>query len=91
MPIILNLTTREYFISNNEEDQNIYLKKLLNHKPPTLSLDWKCICRYTKFKSVVEWNRTNKIIIVPSTIESFVLYNTNYEHISINYSGKVLF
>ena len=91
MPIILNLITREYFISNDEQDQNIYLKKLLNHKPPTLSLDWKCVSRYTIFKSVVEWNRTDKIIIVPSTIESTVLNNTYYEHISINYSGKVLF
>ena len=53
MPLILNLITREYFIANNEEEQNMYLKKLLNHKSPTLSLDWKCISTHTIFKSVI--------------------------------------
>lgn len=91
MPIILNLITREYFISNDEEEQNIYLKKLLNHKQPTLSLDWKCIPIHTIFKSVVRWNKTDKIIIVPSNTETYILNNKRFEHISINYSGKVLF
>lgn len=84
MPIILNTDSREYFVSNNEQEQTIYLKKLLNHKPPTLSLDWKCVFPYTVFKSVIRWNKTDKIIIVPSNIEAYVLRNYNYQHISIN-------
>ena len=91
MPIILNLITREYFISNNQQEQNIYLKKLLNHKPPTLSLDWKCVSNYIVFKSVIQWNRTDNIIIVPLNIELYILNNKNYQHISINNSGNVLF
>ena len=91
MPIILNLIAREYFISNDEEEQNIYLKKLLNHKSPTLSLDWTCVSIHTIFKSVIEWNRTDKIIIVPPNTEAHILNNKNYQHISINYSGKVQF
>jgi hypothetical protein len=74
MTIILNLITNEYFISNDEKEQNIYLKKLLNHKPPTLSLDWKCVSTYTVFKSVVMWDRADKIIIVPSCIELSILH-----------------
>jgi hypothetical protein len=91
MSLILNLITREYFISNNEKEQNIYLKKLLNHKPHTLSLEWKCVSTYTVFKSVIKWNRTDKIIIVPPNIKAHILNNTNYQLISINYSGNVLF
>ena len=91
MPVVLNLTTREYFIPNGHEEQTIYLKKLLNHKEPTLSLDWKCVSTNTTFKSVVMWNRTDKIIIVPPNTESHILNNKDYQHISINYSGKVLF
>ena len=90
MPIILNLDVKQYFIANDEKEQNIYLKKLLNYKQPTL-LDWKCKSTYISFKSVIEWNKTDKIIIVPSKIESEILKNTNYQHISINESGKVLF
>jgi hypothetical protein len=92
MPIILNLTTGEYFISNDEAEQTIYLKKLLNYKPPTLSLDWKCISTtYTSFKNVIRWKRIDKIIIVPSNIETYILNNRKYQHISINYSGNVVF
>jgi len=92
MTIILNLTTREYFISNDEQEQKMYLKKLLNHKPPTLSLNWKCISRYTAFKSVVEWKRTDKIVMIPLHMESQILTNKQYyQHISINQSGNVVF
>ena len=92
MPIVLNKDTREYFVSDNEQEQHTYLKKLLNHnKPITLSLDLKSVCTHTVFKSAIRWNRTDQIIIVPSSIETSVLNNKNYQHISINYSGNVLF
>ena len=88
----VNKDTREYFVSDNEQAQHTYLKKLLNHnKPLTLSLDWKSVCTHTVFKSAIRWNRTDQIIIVPSSIETSVLNNKNYQHISINYSGNVLF
>ena len=92
MTIILNLTTREYFIPKDEQEQNMYLKKLLKHKPPTLSLDWKCVSTYTAFKSVVNWNRTDKIVMIPSRMESQILINKQYyQHISMNQAGNVLF
>jgi hypothetical protein len=77
---------------NSHEEQTIYLKKLLNHKEPTLSLDWKCVSTTnTIFKSVVMWNRTDKIITIPPNTETYVLNHKNYQRISINYSGNVLF
>lgn len=90
MSIILNLTTSEYFIVNNAEEQMYYLKKLLNHKPPTESLDWKWVSTYTVFKSVIRWNRTDTIVSVPSTAENYVLTSckNKYHQISINSSGE---
>lgn len=93
MPIILNLKTREYFIATDEQEQHFYLKKLLNHRTPTLSFDWIYISyKYKSFKTVIRWERTDKIIIVPSEIESYIL-NTknNYKQISINLSRNVQF
>jgi hypothetical protein len=92
MPIILNLTTCEYFIANNAEEQMYYLQKLLNHKPPTETLDWKWHSTFTVFKSVIRWNRTDKIVTVPSTAENHVFtYKNKYHLISINnYSEEVL-
>jgi len=85
MPIILNKNTGEYFIANDEREQNIYLKKLLTHKQPTSSLEWTCkydSCTY--LKSVIRWNRKDNIIIVPPTTELYVLQNKNYQLISLN-------
>ena len=89
MTIVLNLNTREYFITNNKIDQNEYFKKLLNHNSSTL-LDWKCVSSYTSFKSVIEWNRLDKIIVVPQEIEPYILNNKKYQYISRNYSGNAL-
>ena len=91
MTIILNLTTKEYFVTNSETEQQNYLKKLLLHIPPTLLLDWKSDTYFTIFKSVIRWNRSDRIIIVPHSTETYVLENKNYAHISINPSGIVTF
>ena len=91
MPIILNLNTNEYFIANNEQEKTYYLKKLLNHKSSTISLEWKVSYSnniYEYFKSVIMWNRTDKIIIVPPNTEPFILNTFKYKNISIDYSGK---
>ena len=97
MPFILNLNTNEYFFTNNEEEKTYYLKKLLKHKMPTLSLDWKVTVNYcdnmytyTYFKSVIEWDRTDKIIIVPQNTEPYILNNFKYKNISTDYSGNAL-
>ena len=82
MSIVLNLTTLEFFIATDERAQTMYLKKLLTRRPPS-SLDWKYYNgAYTIFKSVIEWNRTDKIVIVPPHIESHMLLK-NYKYISI--------
>lgn len=93
MPFILNFNKNEYFIANNEEEKTYYLKKLLNHTPPTLSLDWKvtyCDNMYIYFKSVIRWDRTDKIIIVPHNTEPYILNTFKYKNISTNYSGNAL-
>jgi hypothetical protein len=92
MPIILNLNTTEYFITNNEQEKTYYLKKLLNHTPPTVSLDWKVNVynTHTYFKSVIRWDRTDKIIIVPQNTEPFILNTFKYKNISTDYSGNAL-
>ena len=92
MPIILNLNTTEYFITNNEQEKTYYLKKLLNHTPPTESLDWKVNVynTHTYFKSVIRWDRTDKIIIVPQNTEPFILNTFKYKNISTDYSGNAL-
>ena len=67
MPIILNLTTREYFISNDEEHQNIYLKKLLELlTPPDKE-------RYS------HWFRGDKIVFCPQNLYNYV--EKNYSEI----------
>jgi hypothetical protein len=91
MPVILNLNTNEYFIANNEEEKTYYLKKLLNHTSTTISLDWKVKYHtYEYFKSVIRWNRTDKIIIVPQNTEAFILNTFKYKNISIDNSGNAL-
>jgi hypothetical protein len=92
MPIILNSNTNEYFITNNEQEKTDYLKKLLNHKPPPTTLDWKVKYHtYAYFKSCIRWDRTDKIILVPPNTEPFILKNTfKYKNISIDYSGNAL-
>jgi hypothetical protein len=90
---ILNLNTNEYFITNNEQEKTYYLKKLLNHTPPTLSVDWKVTYsnnRYPHFKSVIRWDRTDKIILVPQTTEPYILDTFKYKNISTDYSGNAL-
>jgi hypothetical protein len=84
MPIILNLITREYFIANDKKEQNMYLRKLLSREAlEEFQICWKYVSTITIFKSVVEWNRTDKIIEVPPHIENFVLNNKKYHQISI--------
>jgi len=84
MPIILNLITREYFIANDKKEQNMYLRKLLSRDTlEEFQICWKHVSTITIFKSVVEWNRTDKIIEVPQHIENFVLNNKKYHQISI--------
>ena len=91
MPFILNLNTNEYFITNNEEEKTYYLKKLLNHTQPIESLDWKIKYHiYTYFKSVIRWERTDKIIMVPQNTEPHILNTFKYKNISTDYSGNVL-
>ena len=93
MPIILNSNTNEYFVTNNEEEKTYYLKKLLNHKQSTISLDWKVTYAnniYTYFKSVIMWDRTDKIIIVPQNTEPFILNTFKYKNISTDYSGYAI-
>jgi hypothetical protein len=98
MPIILNLNTNEYFFTNNEEEKTYYLKKLLKNTPPTANLDWKVTYydnmytdnMYTYFKSVIRWDRTDKIIIVPQNTEPFILNTFKYKNISTDYSGNAL-
>ena len=93
MPFILNLNTNEYFFTNNEEEKTYYLKKLLNHKQSTISLDWKVTYAnniYTYFKSVIMWDRTDKIIIVPQNTEPFILNTFKYKNISTDYSGYAI-
>jgi hypothetical protein len=93
MPLILNLNTNEYFFTNNEEEKTYYLKKLLNHTQPSESLDWKVTYHYhiyTYFKSVIRWDRTDKIIIVPKTTEPYILNTFKYKNISTDYSGNAL-
>jgi hypothetical protein len=83
MSVILNLKTNQYFIANDEIEQNRYLTKMLNHQQPPL-LEWKCNGFYTSFKSVIRWNRTDKIIIVPSEeVEQYIFENKNYEQITL--------
>ena len=82
MPIILNLITREYFIANDKKD--MYLRKLLSCDTlEEFQICWKYISKITIFKSVIEWNRTDKIIEVPPHIENFVLNNKQYHRISL--------
>jgi hypothetical protein len=84
MPIILNLITREYFIANDKKEQNMYLRKLLSRDTlEEFQICWKHVSTITIFKSVVEWNRTDKIIEVPQHIENFVLNNKQYHQISL--------
>jgi hypothetical protein len=84
MPIILNLITREYFIANDKKEQNMYLKKLLSRVTlEEFQICWKYVSTITTFKSVIEWNRTDKIIEVPPHIENFVLNNKKYHQISL--------
>ena len=84
MPIILNLITREYFIANDKKEQNMYLRKLLSRDTlEEFQICWKYVSTITIFKSVVEWNRTDKIIEVPPHIENFVLNNNQYHQISL--------
>jgi hypothetical protein len=93
MPFILNLNTNEFFITNNEKEKTYYLKKLLNHKPDTISLDWKVTYAnniHAYFKSVISWERTDKIIIVPENTEPFILNTFKYKNISIDHSGNAL-
>lgn len=92
MPIILNMNVNEYFFATNENEQKKYLRKLLNHKYPNHNLlDWKVEGRYKSFKSIIRWNNTDKIIYVPSHIESYILANKYYKCIEINTSGLVHF
>jgi len=84
MQIILKLINREYFIANDKKEQNMYLRKLLSRDTlEEFQICWKHVSTITIFKSVVEWNRTDKIIEVPPHIENFVLNNKKYHQISI--------
>jgi DNA polymerase III alpha subunit (gram-positive type) len=81
--IVLNLTENEYIICDSIEEQQHIIRKLLSHKEPTSSLDWKVTGIITYYKSVIRWEKNHKIILVPSNIEQFVLKNKHYNHISL--------
>ena len=65
---------------------------MLSHKPPTPLLEWKVTYsnKIAYYKSVILWERADKIILVPQTTEPFILKTFKYKNISIDYSGNAL-
>lgn len=83
MPIILNLDSKEYFISNNEDERTLYLKKLLKTELSIYNVVWAWGKDGGILKSVIAWNRDDKIVIVPQHLEDYVLEHRYYNRISL--------
>jgi len=85
MPLTLNVSTGEFFAYDSEEEQKIILKKLLSVRNP-VSLDWK----YNNYKNsvslkcIIRWDRNDRIINVPESLEKYVLENVHWHKIWLN-------
>lgn len=79
MPIILNMDTREYFVSLDENETNQYLHQLTD--PRSAVLFTFTPLRNT-YKHSIKWDKSHHIMMVPQGLEKQI--SSHYQCLRIH-------